>query len=256
MATRRPLTNPLALAVLVSLYERPMHPYELASTLRERGKDSSIKINWGSLYTVVRNLEKHGLVEPAETTRQGKRPERTTYRITEAGTAEMTDWMRELLGFPNKEYSLYEAALSLLGVISPDETMVLLEQRLRRLDVQLAGGRAMLEEGRRTLPRLFLLEVEYELAMRSAEAEWTRALLADLTSGTFPGLAEWRKYHEAGSPPAGWTAEKEAPAEPTPDSSSDPGGVRQHHHRGREPRTDPHPVPRMTTRRTRRHSQP
>ena len=39
-----------------------MHPYEMASELRERGKDQSIKIKWGSLYTVVQNLEKHGFV--------------------------------------------------------------------------------------------------------------------------------------------------------------------------------------------------
>ena len=31
---RRKVGNPLALAVLVLLYERPMHPYEMAATLR------------------------------------------------------------------------------------------------------------------------------------------------------------------------------------------------------------------------------
>ena len=54
--TKRPFSNPLALALLVLLYERPMHPYEMAATLRERRKESSIKLNYGSLYTVVDNL--------------------------------------------------------------------------------------------------------------------------------------------------------------------------------------------------------
>ena len=31
-------SNPLALAVLVCLYEKPMHPYEVAQTLRARAK--------------------------------------------------------------------------------------------------------------------------------------------------------------------------------------------------------------------------
>ncbi len=75
MATkRRKLSNPLALAVMVLLTEKPMHPYEIAQTLRRRGKDTSLKINYGSLYTVVQNLEKHGFVEVAEVQRRATAP--------------------------------------------------------------------------------------------------------------------------------------------------------------------------------------
>ena len=35
----------------------------MASVLRSRGKDLDMPIKWGSLYTVVGNLEKHGLIE-------------------------------------------------------------------------------------------------------------------------------------------------------------------------------------------------
>ena len=55
--TRRRVNNPLALAVLACLGERPMHPYEISSTLRQRGKEESIKLNFGSLYSVVAALE-------------------------------------------------------------------------------------------------------------------------------------------------------------------------------------------------------
>ncbi len=68
---RRSTSNPLALAVLACLHERPMHPYEMASTMRERGKEQSIKLNYGSLYTVVDNLAKHGLIEAMEATPRG-----------------------------------------------------------------------------------------------------------------------------------------------------------------------------------------
>jgi len=71
---RRKLSNPLALAVMVLLSERPMHPYEIAQTLRQRGKEHSVKINFGSLYTVVQNLEKHGCVEVAEVQRKATVP--------------------------------------------------------------------------------------------------------------------------------------------------------------------------------------
>ena len=82
---RRRVSNPLALAVLSALRERPMHPYEMAATMRSQGKERSIKLNYGSLYTVVDNLAKHGLIEAMEATREGRRPERTVYRLTEAG---------------------------------------------------------------------------------------------------------------------------------------------------------------------------
>ena len=96
-AGRRKVSNLLALSLLTLLMmERPMYPYEMAAVLRERGKDQSRKINWGSLYTVVQNLEKHGFIEAVEVAREGRQPERTTYQITDAGRAE-AEWVRGLL---------------------------------------------------------------------------------------------------------------------------------------------------------------
>ncbi|MBV8090642.1 MAG: hypothetical protein JO139_13925, partial [Alphaproteobacteria bacterium] len=48
MVTLTHPANPLALAVLALLFERPMHPYEMAATLKQRNKDESIKIRYGS----------------------------------------------------------------------------------------------------------------------------------------------------------------------------------------------------------------
>ena len=58
MAKRRKVGNLLALSLLSLLAQKPMYPYEMAQTLRARGKEQNFKINWGSLYTVVANLEK------------------------------------------------------------------------------------------------------------------------------------------------------------------------------------------------------
>ncbi len=48
-------------------------------------RSKSIKLNYGSLYTVVDNLAKHGLIEAVEARREGRRPERTVYRLTDTG---------------------------------------------------------------------------------------------------------------------------------------------------------------------------
>ena len=85
MSPRWSRSNPLALAVLVCLYERPMHPYEVAQTLRSRAKQESVRLNYGSLYAVVESLEKKGFVKATGTVREGKRPPRTIYEITDDG---------------------------------------------------------------------------------------------------------------------------------------------------------------------------
>ncbi|WAL64306.1 PadR family transcriptional regulator [Amycolatopsis cynarae] len=211
---RRKVGNLLALAVLATVVQRPMHPYEIASVLRERGKDQDMKIKWGSLYTVVGNLEKHGMIEAAESGRQGGRPERTVYRITGAGREELLDWTRELLSSPEREHPRFVAGLSVLGALPPDEVAALLELRLSRLSEQLDAQRAALEHHRGQLPRLFLLEDEYDLAVREAEVAWIRALHKELSEGSFPDLAAWRAFHRSGDIPPEFAEIAERGSEP------------------------------------------
>jgi DNA-binding PadR family transcriptional regulator len=201
MAKRRKISNLLALSLLTLLTERPMYPYEMAATLRERGKDQAIKINWGSLYTVVQNMEKYGFIEAVEVVREGRQPERTTYQITDAGRAELKDWLRELLSVPEREYTRFEAALADSAVLPPDELVGLLQQRLDALEAANAGHQAQINALANQIPRLFLIESEYHLALRRAEAEWVRGLLKEFTDGTFPGIKEWQLYHDTGKVP-------------------------------------------------------
>ena len=205
MAKRRKLGNPLALAVMVFLNERPMHPYEIARLLRQRGKEHSIKINYGSLYTVVQNLEKHGFVEVAGVQRQGNRPERTLYGLTESGRVEMHDWLADLVAVPAREYPAFEAALSLIGALHPDEVTDLLGERARALEVHAAALRGVLGRLDAELPRMFLVETEYQLHMIEAEAVWVRAFLKELSDGTLAGAEEWRSWHETGEVPERWS---------------------------------------------------
>jgi DNA-binding PadR family transcriptional regulator len=218
-AGRRKVSNLLALSLLTLLMmERPMYPYEMAAVLRERGKDQSRKINWGSLYTVVQNLEKHGFIEAVEVAREGRQPERTTYQITEAGRTELKDWLRELLSEPEREYTRFEAALAESAVLPPDELIDLLQQRLDALEAGNAEHQAGLDALTNQIPRLFLIESEYYLAQRRAEAEWVRGLLKEFTDGTFPGINAWRHFHATGEIPQDVLALVEGQREGAPDS--------------------------------------
>ena len=205
MAKRRKVGNLLALALLALLTPgTPMHPYEMANLLRRTGKEQDMKIKWGSLYTVVQNLEKHGFIAAVDTGRSGRRPERTRYAITDAGVAELRDWLRELVADPEREPPRFVAALSVLGVLPPDEVITLLRERLSRLQRDIDAGRAELGRVAAEVPRPFLIESEYALALRAAEAEWIGSLLTELTEGSLPGLDDWRRWHDTGGTPPGW----------------------------------------------------
>lgn len=196
---RRKVRNLTGLAVLGTVVQRPMHRYEIASLMRARGKGDDVDIKWSSLYTVVATLEKHGLLEVAGTDRQGARPERTIYRITEAGRTELVEWTRELLTTPVSEQSGFVAGLSMMAALTPDQVADALRDRLTALEQMVRELRAAYEEAE--VPRLFLVETEYAIAMREAEAAWVRTLQADLASGTYPLVEEWREWHRSGVMP-------------------------------------------------------
>lgn len=202
MAKRRKVGNLMALAVLSTVVQRPMHPYEIASFLKARGKDRDMPIKWGSLYTVVANLEKHGFIEATENVRTGGRPERTIYRITQAGVEELRDWTGDLISTPVAEQTSFAAGLSVLGALHPDEAIRLLRVRLDALTTSLAEQRAEYDRMVAELPRLMLAEWDYQLALLAAELEWVRGFLAELSSGDLPGIDLWRQWHETGEIPA------------------------------------------------------
>ena len=182
MTSKRKVGNLLALAVMSYLSQQPMHPYELGRTLREHGDARSIKFNHGSLYMVVGQLAKAGYVTELETSREGQRPERTVYALTDAGRAEFSDWLRELVAEPQQEYPHFVAALSMIAALPPGEVVALLRERLDRLhearteicnliDTTLANG----------VPELFLVEEQYRLALLVAETQFVEEFIGKIT---------------------------------------------------------------------------
>lgn len=196
MAKRR-VPNLLALAVLGTVAQRPMHPYEISTSLRTRGKEASIRLNFGSLYSVVESLAKHGLIQSQGTVREGRRPERTIYAITDAGRAELEDWLSELLSTPNKEFTSLEAALSFAAGLPPDEVARLLTSRAARLRMEIgsvdAGLAYTAEMG---LPELFVIEEQYRRALMQAELEFVTGLASRIQQGDLGGVSWWRRVHE------------------------------------------------------------
>ncbi len=201
MTKKRKVGNLLALAVLSYLTQRPMHPYELSRTLRDNGDARSIKFNHGSLYMVVQQLAKAGYIAEQETNREGQRPERTVYALTDAGRAELHDWLRELLEQPQHEYPHFVAALSLVGALPPSQVLPLLRRRLDLLADERAGTRRLVEESlAQGVPELFLVEEQYRVALLDAEATFVEQLITKIVDPAGWGR-EWREFHGEAGPP-------------------------------------------------------
>lgn len=204
---RREITNLLALAVLALLVERPMHPYEMSRTMRERAKEASIKLNYGSLYSVVDQLQRHGAIEAQETTRDGRRPERTVYRITDAGRAKFDGWLSDILRRPAKEYPRFEAGLSLLPGLPPDRAVAMLEERVERLRKTIAEWREQFAGLEGQLPRLLWIEHDYEISQLESELTFVENLINEIKNETLDGMAFWheetarRERSDASDPP-------------------------------------------------------
>jgi DNA-binding PadR family transcriptional regulator len=195
---QRKVGNLLGLAVLSYLTQRPMHPYELSRTLRDNGDARSVKFNHGSLYMVVQQLAKAGLISEVETTRVGQRPERTVYGLTDAGRQELRDWLRELIGEPQYEYPQFVAALSLIGALAPDEVAELLRSRLRGLEGQRAEIRQLVDEALTDgVHPLFLVEEEYRLALLDGESGFVEQFIERIDHPKTGWRQEWAESHRS-----------------------------------------------------------
>ncbi|MDT3445907.1 MULTISPECIES: PadR family transcriptional regulator [unclassified Pseudofrankia] len=211
---RRKVGNLLGLAVLAYLTQAPMHPYELSRTLRDNGDARSIKFNHGSLYMVVQQLAKAGFITEVETTRAGQRPERTVYGLTDAGRAELRDWLRELVAEPEHEYPSFVSALSLIGALHPDDAVSLLRARLDRLAERRAEIQKMVDDALAAgVLELFLIEEEYRLAQAATEADFVERLVARITDPETGWAPAWAQFHDA-------LAAGKAPEPPVPSADA------------------------------------
>jgi DNA-binding PadR family transcriptional regulator len=193
----------LALAVLACLAQRPMHPYEMSATMREQRKDTAVRLNYGSLYSVVGSLQRKGHIEQVgPATRQGNRPERRTYALTEAGSAALTAWVTSLVREPAVEFPGFAAGLDHLTALPPADAAAALRSREHALVADVERRHAEItasteELARRGLGRVYVLEEDYRLAMVEAELAWVRSVLAQLDAGALDD-GHWRAHHGRG----------------------------------------------------------
>ncbi|WP_319460810.1 PadR family transcriptional regulator [Micromonospora sp. RTP1Z1] len=190
MAARAYRRSPLAMMVLALLVEEPMHAYRMQQLIRERDKQDVVNVaQRNSIYQTIDRLRRDELIRVAHTARDERRPERTVYELTDEGRRTLDEWLADALATPAREFPEFPAALSFLPILPPAAATRQLERRAETLAGRLREREAVLAAVE--LPRLFLIEDEYRLALLRTELDWVRRLAAELRAGTLTWSGEW-----------------------------------------------------------------
>jgi DNA-binding PadR family transcriptional regulator len=167
------------LFVLGVLNERDAHGYEIREIAQEWRLEKWSDIGYGSIYHALGALEKEGLIVEVAVEREGGRPPRSVYRITDAGRRSLLELVRETAVIGFDERHPINLAIGFLILLPPDERAALLTERLRQMERAqervAARRRELLPLGERA--PWVLATLDHDLGHREFEIRWTRALL-------------------------------------------------------------------------------
>lgn len=179
--------TPLAFAALGLLAEAPMHPYEMFQTMLQRREDQNVKVRPGTLYHQIGRLVDLGYAEALGTAREGNRPERTTYAITDHGRAALEAGLRRMVAEPADEYPEFQLAVSHVDNLTAEDAATALRARADALRAERAGyDEAATGLQAKHLAERFWLDVSYVRGMLTAQIEWLSATAERIASGDIP----------------------------------------------------------------------
>ena len=195
-------SSPLALAVLSLLHAAPLHPYAMQRLLKLWGKDTVINVGQrANLYKTIKRLDQAGLIAVRQTERDQQYPERTVYEVTDAGRTALQDWLTDMLAHPRNEFPQFPAALSFLMMKAPAEVAELLAARAAALRAQLTTLESDLTGYSQVLPRIVLMDDDYQRVMLRAELSWLEGVVTELRSGNLTwGYEDFAAMAEFGLP--------------------------------------------------------
>jgi DNA-binding PadR family transcriptional regulator len=196
MGLRRSDRDLPALTVLALLLTGPRHTYEMHRLMIDTHKDFVTGLP-RSMYHAVERLLRDELIRVVGTDRAAGRPERTVYALTDAGRAELAARVRRLLEHPDADATLFVAALSFVGCLPVPQAREALAARRGELDRRAGEATAGYEAAVRDVPRVLLVELEFEIARLTAERDWVARLVDDLDAGRLTWPADVRDFPAA-----------------------------------------------------------
>lgn len=159
-------TNVTRLVILWLLSESSLHGYQVKRILSDPGLQFWFPIEFGSIYSVLRSLEKDGHTRKAAVERAGNRPRRTRYAITAKGRQYFAGLLREAWKQPGSLTQPVDLALAAMPELPEEELPDLLATRRAALRNRLAE----IDRIRRSAPSAEM--VERARVLTRAELQW------------------------------------------------------------------------------------
>jgi len=175
------------LVILGLLRERPLYGYEIKQIIEEHMGDWT-SIAFGSIHFALGKLAEEGFIEKVGTEREGSRPSRSVYQITEAGRAEFLRLLRAVWGEVEHHYSALDVGLFFVDALPIEEVKGYLRGRVAQLEaiVQHVTTHRAEQLAREEVPHLAAAIFDHSLAHFQAELAWTQDLLDKVERGEYP----------------------------------------------------------------------
>lgn len=178
--------TPMGVKILALLCEDDMHPYEMVRLMRARRCERLFTVTNGTLYHTVTRLEQAGLTTEVGTDRDGNRPERTTYSLTDAGRDALLDWVSRTVSSTERSVD-FRVALSEVHRLERSVALACLRDQRAALANRQALLTEELQDAReQSVPEQVLLEFERNVVLIEAEQRWLDSVLTRLGEGAIP----------------------------------------------------------------------
>jgi DNA-binding PadR family transcriptional regulator len=169
----------------------PVHGYVVRRTMLARGWANAP----GSIYNSLKTLEREGLVETTGAERDGARPERTLFALTDAGEAEFQRLLRDTLWHSAQPNHPLLSGLAMLPLLPRTELIEIMRHRAAGLRQQAADACQMRTDILAGSPIPPHVAESYRLIATQlrSEAEWAEQLADRLSTRTGEQLtdADW-----------------------------------------------------------------
>jgi DNA-binding PadR family transcriptional regulator len=167
---------------------QPVHGYLVRRELLTWHVQEWAHLNPGSVYNALRTLTREGLIEEVGTETEGRRPARTTYRLTADGETEFNLLIREAL-WNVSPFSPDElmAAWSFSWAFKREEVIAAFEHRLERIAASARASEYAIEDVARDPQKPPHVAEHWRLtqARLDGEAHWLTAVLERLRGGEY-----------------------------------------------------------------------
>lgn len=181
----------MKLMVLGLLMEQDRHPYEMRQVIQNRNWDHAFKLRDGSLYYAVDQLRESGLIETVEVVPVPgeNRPDKTIYRITEAGRERFMELFYAQLEQPAHPQHPMMMAMPFLRHGSQALIAEIAERQLEACRARIEKLERTIRERGEKMPSSTRRMLAGMVLYAKAEEEWLLDTVAEAKSGRY---AEYR----------------------------------------------------------------